>query len=212
MLKNIIFDVGGVLLDYSWYTFLKEDGCDAEEADRIAHEITRSPYWDEMDRGTYSHADMIRLISNDYPEDAEQIRWFFENIGRIVVPRPEVWEKVRLLKEAGYRTYILSNYGGEMYELHAAHQPFQAYMEGAVVSYRIHMIKPEPEIYHYLLDQYSLKPEECLFLDDKKVNVEAAEREGIRTVRITSETFLLTVLDRLLEAPGTFPDTSSLSL
>ena len=71
-------------------------------------------------------------------------------------------------------------------------------IDGKVVSYQIHAIKPEPEIYLYLLEKYNLKAEECLFFDDRAQKVEGAEKLGIQAIRVESQQQLLGELEKLL--------------
>ena len=103
------------------------------------------------------------------------------------------------LKEMGYRVYILSNYSEFLFKKHTDGAAFWPYIDGKVVSYEIHKGKPDPAIYLHLLNTYGLKAEECLFLDDRRENIEAAKRLGIRGIQVTSRDFLNRELDRILE-------------
>lgn len=200
MLKNVIFDIGDVLLSYRWRTVLTEAGYGPEDAREISRSITRNPLWNQLDLGLLTHQEITEKLSELMPDRREAITWFFQNTDRLHIGRPEIWDRVRRLKEAGYGIYLLSNYGREMYEIHAAHQPFQDYVDGAVVSFMIHAAKPDPEIYETLLGRYGLNREECLFLDDREVNVKGAEAVGIRALQVKSEEWLAAFLDQLLES------------
>jgi len=115
------------------------------------------------------------------------------------IPRPDVWEKVHALKEKGYKIYLLSNYNEDFFRVHTQGASFLEDIDGKVVSYEIHKIKPEPEIYQYLLDKYKLQPEESVFFDDRPENTQTAEGLGMKTYTITSKEYLLHVLDEFLE-------------
>ena len=84
--------------------------------------------------------------------------------------------------EKGYRIYILSNYSGDLFERTKEKMPFLPYMDGTLFSYTCHLTKPEPEIYQHLIQKFSLTPDRCVFLDDTKANVEAAEQAGIHGI------------------------------
>ena len=73
-------------------------------------------------------------------------------------------------------------------------------LDGGVISYQIHAIKPDHEIYETLLKRYGLKPEECVFLDDRLENVEGGKRAGMEAVQITSREMLHGLLNQILEA------------
>ena len=111
------------------------------------------------------------------------------------IPRKDVWEKVHALKEKGYKIYLLSNYNKDFFDVHTKGADFLDDIDGKVVSYEIHQIKPEPAIYEYLLEKYELNPQECVFFDDRPENTEAAEKLGIQSYTITSKEYLLDVLD-----------------
>ena len=115
------------------------------------------------------------------------------------LPRKDVREKVHALKEKGYRIYLLSNYNGDFFRAHTKDADFINDIDGKVVSYEIHKIKPDAEIYEYLLEKYDLKAEESVFFDDREENTKAAEKLGITSYTITSKEYLLEVLDKFLE-------------
>ena len=114
------------------------------------------------------------------------------------VKRPEVWEKVHELKKAGYGLYLLSNYSEDLFTKHTKGASFLNDIDGKVVSYQIHEIKPNSKIYLYLLDKYNLKADQCLFFDDREQNVEGAEKLGIHAICVESQEQLLGKLEKLL--------------
>ncbi|MBQ8038835.1 MAG: HAD-IA family hydrolase, partial [Lachnospiraceae bacterium] len=85
------------------------------------------------------------------------------------------------------------------FDTHTKDADFLNDIDGKVVSYEIHKIKPDPAIYEYLLEKYDLKPEESVFFDDRLENTEAAEKLGIKSYTITSKEYLLEVLDEYLD-------------
>ena len=115
------------------------------------------------------------------------------------IPRPDVWERVHALKQKGYRIYLLSNYSKDFFEVHTKGASFMDDIDGKVVSYEIHEMKPDKIIYEHLLGKYDLKPEESVFFDDRPENTETAEELGIKSYTITSKEYLLSVLDEYLE-------------
>ncbi|MDE6615878.1 MAG: HAD family phosphatase [Lachnospiraceae bacterium] len=198
MLKNIIFDVGDVLLEYRWHDMLTDYGLAYDEADKVGHLMFDDNLWHEFDIGNMHRDEIIKQYIENYPEHAETMEWFITHGEFMHVKREDVWEKVHKLKEKGYGIYILSNYSEELFGKHTVDAPFIEWADGIVVSYQIHITKPDERIYKYLLDKYSLKAEECIFFDDREENTEGARKLGINAITVTSREFLLKELDKLL--------------
>ena len=199
MIKNLIFDVGNVLIEYRWGQMLLDYGLSKEEAAVVGPLFFEHETWKELDLGNMPVEDVIVLYEKQLPEYAGLIRWFLTHLELMPIPRPDVWEKVHALKEKGYKIYLLSNYNEDFFRVHTEGASFLKDIDGKVVSYEIHKIKPYPEIYEYLLDEYELKPEESVFFDDRPENTQTAEELGMKTYTITSKEYLLGVLDDFLK-------------
>jgi len=198
MIKNLIFDVGNVLIEYRWNQMLLDYGLSKEEAAVAGPLFFEHETWKELDLGNMPVEDVICLYEKQLPQYAGLIRWFLTHLELMPVPRPDVWEKVHALKEKGYRIYLLSNYNEDFFRVHTQGAAFLADIDGKVVSYEIHKIKPYPEIYQHLLDKYELKAQECVFFDDRPENTQTAEELGMKTYTINSKEYLLDVLDVFL--------------
>ncbi len=199
MIKNIIFDVGNVLLSYRWKEMLMKDhGMSEEDAERVGNEMFDSPYWAILDLGTETDEQVLSGYAKIYPEDEKDMRWFIENAELMKIDRPKIWELVHKLKEKGYHIYYLSNYSKTLFNKHTGGASFFNDMEGGVVSYEVNMAKPDIRIYKKLIDKYDLVPEECLFFDDLKANVEGAIKAGMQSKVVTSEDALADMLKELL--------------
>lgn len=198
MLKNIIFDVGDVLLEYRWHEMLTDYGLPDDEADKVGSLMFDDDLWHEFDIGNMQRDEIIRQYMENYPEYAETIQWFITHGEFMHVKREDVWERMNKLKDKGYGIYILSNYSEELFKKHTADAPFTRLADGIVVSYQIHITKPDERIYKYLLDKYNLIAEECIFFDDREENTEGARKLGINAITVTSREFLLEELDKLL--------------
>lgn len=205
MLRNLIFDVGGVLLDYRWPDMLRDYGLNKEDTQRVGEEMFHDPdgLWHIFDLATLSQEEVIQAFEKKYPADAKVIRWFIRHGEYMHVPRPDVWEKVHALKVKGYHIYLLSNYPEILFKKHTQYCDFMDDLDGMLVSYMLHLTKPQPEIYEALMHQYDLRPEECLFFDDRPENVEGALAVGISAELVTGRKMLAGRLDELLnDAPG----------
>ena len=198
--NNIIFDVGDVLLDYRWQQMLMDYGLDESEAYRVGRELFDDPdgLWHEFDLGVKSQEEIIQEFEQKHPKDAEVIRWFISHGEYMHVARPAIWKLVHQLKEAGYHLYILSNYPEILFKKHTQYADFMDDMEGMVVSYMLHVGKPERIVYQTLCDRYGLNKEECLFFDDRAENVQGAIDFGMRAKRVLSAKGLAVDLEELL--------------
>lgn len=199
-MKNIIFDIGSVLIGYRWQDMCMEAGWDEEKAMKIGRGFFGNPLWPDYDAGLVGTDELIESVAEKYPELREDICWFIASGKKMVVERPKIWALAKRLKEKGYGLYLLSNYSEELFTVHTDGLPFLEFVDGGVISYQIHQIKPNPAIYQYLMQKYQLKPEDCLFFDDRPENTEAARKLGMQAVTVEdgSEELLLRELEKLL--------------
>lgn len=200
-MKSIIFDIGSVLIGYRWRDMCLEAGWDEEKAEKIGGGFFDSPLWPDFDAGLVSTEELIKNIVREDPGLEEDARWFIGSGKKMVVERPKIWNLMRKLKEKGYGIYVLSNYSDELFALHTEGLPFWELVDGGVISYQIHQIKPDPPIYRHLMEKYQLKPEECIFFDDRAENTESARKLGMQAVTVEdgSEELLERELRKLLE-------------
>lgn len=185
-IKNIIFDVGNVLMDYDWQTYLKSFGFSEEKYEKIARACFCNPMWNERDRGTLPEEAYVQEFVNAAPEYEEDIREVMRRTPECISNMDYTRTWVEYLKDRGYHLYILSNYSHYMLDANRSMMNFLPYMDGVVFSCEVEMIKPEPEIYQYILEQYGLDPAATVFLDDRKENCQGAEKFGIHAIQFKS--------------------------
>lgn len=181
-IDTIIFDVGMVLVNYDWKTYLNQFPYSEEVKDRIAKAVFESPTWNEQDRGLLAPGEYVRQFVENDPELEEEILQVLSSNERTISVFDYAKTWVRYLKERGYRLYILSNYPERLLEKTKGEMPFLKYMDGIIFSCQVQQIKPEPEIYQTLISTYSIDPQRAVFLDDRRENLAAAETFGIHTI------------------------------
>lgn len=187
MIKNIIFDIGMVLVDFAWKAEMEELGFDKQCIDVLDKNFVNSNLWDELDLGVLEESEVIDMARKAIPEYAKEIDLFWENCIDTIRPFDYCEEWVRSLRESGFNVYLLTNYPDSLFEKSVKKSfPFYRYINGEIVSSRIKCRKPDPFIYETLLKKYDLKPEESIFTDDRIINVEAASKLGIKAVLFTS--------------------------
>jgi len=199
MFKNIVFDVGDVLISFRWEDMLIVDrGMSRDRAYEFANKMFYDDLWKEFDLENLTFVEVVDKYIQKFPEDEEDIRWFFANADLMPVDRPKVWAYVEALKEKGYGIYLLSNYSSQLFEKHALTKPFMQYVDGMMVSYMVHEIKPHLPIYNALFEKYKLNPSECIFFDDRMENVEGAIKAGMMARQVPDEERLISYLKELL--------------
>ena len=182
MIDTIVFDMGGVLLDFGSHLFA--DRLHLSEDDRILLEqnLMRTVDWVRLDRGTITEEEVLAHACAKLPQRlhaaAEYIvyRW-----NEPIVPIPGTAEVVRELKEKGYALYLLSNASRRQHD-YWPNIPGSECFSGKVISADLHLLKPEAAIYQALFRKFSLTPANCVFIDDFPPNIEAAENAGMQGI------------------------------
>ena len=200
MIKNIVFDIGGVLVEFEPEKLMKRAGMPEEKLEDWMKASVRSKWWPEMDRGFFEEEELLRFMQEDSPEFSKELAWFMETGKREVVEPfdySEGW--LKSLKERGYHNYLLTNYPDSFFELHSRERfTFMPYVDGQIVSAVVELIKPDPNIYRVLLKTYGLKAEECVFIDDRRENVETAKKLGFHGICFESFEQATAQLEELL--------------
>lgn len=183
MIRNIVFDVGKVLIGWSPEVSMDMIGFTAEEKQAVMHALFRDrSIWNEEDRGVKTREEMFDFLVSMAPEIEDLIRRFYENAVISVTPMEYTRDWITSLRAAGYRVYVLSNFGEyaqkRAVELGAIN--FMDLLDGYIYSYMIHEIKPDRAIYDALIDKYDLVADECVFIDDVDINVEGARAAGMQ--------------------------------
>lgn len=188
MIKNIVFDIGNVLVKFQPDQALREIGVAEEKIPRIAQATYENPIWGELDRGVIPEEEIIDKMVTFAPEYEAEIRLFFRDAkDKVVKAFDYATDWIKELKGKGYKVYLLSNYPKDFFELHTHDQlDFVSIVDGKIVSGMVKMVKPDAGIYQCLFDTYGLKPEECIFLDDRPENIEGGEKLGMRGIVFTS--------------------------
>lgn len=177
-IDTVVFDIGNVLTDFAWDGFLKAKGYDDEMIKRIARASVESDDWVEYDKGNLTNDEIVeRFVEND-PEIGDDLKNAFQNIDGIILKREKTIPWIKALKAAGYKVLYLSNFSKQALEGCPDAMAFLEETDGGILSYRDHVVKPDPAIYHLLEERYGLTPAKTVFIDDTPVNIEAARNLG----------------------------------
>ncbi|HEX8144454.1 MAG TPA: HAD family phosphatase [Pyrinomonadaceae bacterium] len=194
----IVFDFGGVLLDWNpHYLYLKLFDDNHEEVERFLKEIGFAEWNLLQDRGR-PFAVAVAELAERFPHHAELIRAYDErweeSVSGCIQPTVDI---LYALKQSGYALYGLSNWSAETFERIRHKHPFLDWFEEIVISGEVELIKPDPRIYAVLLDRIGRRAEECLFIDDAEANINVAARLGFKTILFESPRQLANELHRL---------------
>ena len=179
MIKNILFDMGQVLIRFDQKYFIKRLGIEDADLDLLLREVYRSVEWVQMDRGTLREEDAFRSISKRLPERLHDAAWKLICMwDRPILEVAGMYELVEELKGLGYGIYLLSNASVRQHD-YWPRIPASRFFDGKLISADVHVIKPQPEIYRLCLEKFGLQAEECFFIDDAPANIEGALCCGI---------------------------------
>ncbi len=194
-IDTIIFDLGGVLVDWNpEYVFLKEFNGDRIKMEWFFNNICTTEWNEEQDKGK-----LIKIATEEriqlFPEYEKLIRMFYGRWKEML--RGEISETVEILKKLksqNYRLIALTNWSAETFPVALERFVFLKLFEGIVVSGEIKMLKPDKKIYEYTLSKYNLNPANCIIIDDRLSNVEGAIKCGINGIQFISPKKLITEL------------------
>ena len=180
-IDTVVFDVGNVLLTFSPDAVLKDlFPEDAEKRQLMLDLVFRSPVWCMLDRGILSLDEAAAAMAGLRKELIPDILYVLENWVDLKDVKTEGVATLKKCKAMGKKCIVLSNYHDVAFQHVKAKYDFFQLFDGFVISGEVHMCKPCPEIYHYLLDHFHLDGARTLFIDDAPANIEGAMHCGIQ--------------------------------
>lgn len=184
MYRNIVFDLGGVVVEYNPRDYLADRFFNERIEKRLYEAVFGSEEWQLLDQGklTWGEAFQIFIQRGQDKEMLFEMQALLENWTDMLTTRKPTIALLKLLKKKGFDLYYLSNISKETLALLARRNYFKLF-SGGVASYEVGVNKPDPLIYDTLLDKYDLVPEETIFTDDRKPNAAAAFGAGITGIQ-----------------------------
>lgn len=185
-MKNIIFDLGGVVVEWNGERVIDSFKGDPSLIMYIKSNGFFKDYWAAFDKGTLGREELVNKVALLTGIPAEECDAFVEHVKLSLKPIPETEALIKELSAQGYKLYCLSNMSIDFYDYLKTREVFR-YFDGQIISAIEHMVKPDREIYDLILQRYHLKPEESLFIDDLEANIKAAQALGINTVHFSDK-------------------------
>ncbi len=190
-MKDIVFDFGGVLIDWNPRYLYRKIFASEEEMEWFLSHVCTGEWNAQQDAGR-PFAEGMALLKEKYPKYSAQIEDYFlrwdEMMGGAVRGTHEI---LRDLKRRGYRVFGLSNWSHETFPLAQARYDVFGLLDGIILSGEEKMIKPSPEIYQHLLSRFNLQAENCVFIDDNAANIAVARQLGFDGIKFENAFKLL---------------------
>lgn len=199
MIDTVVFDIGQVLK--GWHPEKVYDLLPKEAAEGVIRAIWKSGLWEQMDLGIRSDEELFSEMLLREAAYQEEIRYIFHHLSLISERYDYAISWVKELKEKGYKVLFLSNYSRHLRKNVPETIDFLPYMDGGIFSSDVNLLKPDPRIYRLLCERYHVKPEQCLFIDDRKENVDGAIAVGMKSVQFqdfeTSYPIIMEYLEKI---------------
>lgn len=203
MIKNIIFDIGNVILNFDYLKVIANYTDNIKEQRFILDNIINSPEWlgySLIDTGFITKEEAIQIVQDrtNHVND-NLIRDFWNSYNNYAFVDKNVLDLIKQLKKKDYKIYLLSNINEYTFNKVKDSNLFNI-VDGYVLSYKVHQVKPYVSIYKTLINKYNLKVSECLFIDDNENNINTANMLGMSATLVKANNYedILRVLNNSL--------------
>ena len=191
-MKNIIFDIGNVILNFDYERVLNEYTKNKEKQEFIRKNIYNSKEWlgnSILDLGYITKDEAIRNVQERTNHTNDKLIFdFWKNCNKYSYIDKNILKIINILKEKGYKIYLLSNMNKDMHN-HIKKSKLFEIVDGYVLSYKEHQIKPNEDIYITLIKRYNINPEESIFIDDNKRNIETANKLKFKGIKVEPDNY-----------------------
>ena len=202
MIRNVIFDLGNVLISFSPADYLKKKGYPEHIRSVILNDIFHSEEWTKLDEGAITTEEAIDSICIKSALKRQEIALIFDFRIDIMFPLDFNVRLLPALKKRGFSVYYLSNFHLDTFEVVSNDYFFFRYFDGGIVSSNVKLAKPDIRIYNLMLDKYTLDPSECLFIDDVEVNIQSAADAGMKVLNTFGSENISDMLEKELPPWG----------
>jgi putative hydrolase of the HAD superfamily len=200
MIKNLVFDLGNVLLSFRPEEFFIKKKYPENIRKKILTEIFQSREWAMLDNGDITTQEAIDSIASTSSLKKEEIELIFNLRSELIFPLDKNVRLLPGLKKRGFKLYYLSNFPLDIFEETKNGYFFFTYFDGGIISSEVKVSKPDIRIFNLLLEKYSLQPPETLFIDDVEANVKVAEKAGMTGMTTYGEENISIALEKVLNA------------
>jgi len=199
MVKNVVFDLGNVLLDFNSDNIIADHIEDENLHQRISENIFESKEWIKLDKGEISASRATEIFIERQPENKKLIKEIMHNWKFYLRPIKPNIEVLNKLAKKSINLYVLSNFHKEAFEVVYNKYDFFKHFDGMIISYKVKAVKPDKIIYEKLINSFDILPKNTLFIDDSFKNINAAEKLGFKTIHFNDNILLEEEISRYIE-------------
>ena len=181
--KNVVFDLGGVLLEWSPERILGDFYPEAAQRALLKQALFLHPDWALLDRGDLGEAELLERVAARTQRPMAELTALLDAMRASLEVKPATLELVRELERRGVPLYVLSNMSVSVYQYLRRRHDFWDAFRGIVISGEVRLAKPEPAVFEHLLTRHGLRAAETVFIDDMSLNTEAARGVGMRAIQ-----------------------------
>jgi putative hydrolase of the HAD superfamily len=181
-MKNVIFDLGGVVLEWNPERVLQRYYADDALRILMRSALFQHPDWLDLDRGTLQEAELVSRVAVRAGRPAAELEGLLGAVRESLHTKPDTVALLEKLFARGVPLFCLSNVASSIFAYLRRRHSFWHVFRGIVISGDLKIMKPEPEIFQHLLDRYGLSPGDTVFVDDSEPNVQAARALGLQGV------------------------------
>jgi len=196
--RNVIFDLGGVVLHWSPDEVLSQFQRDPVLRAELRQALFAHADWQQFDRGALTETQVVDRLQARLGRPRSELVAIVDAVRESLVEKPDTVTLMRSLHQRGVALYCLSNMPASIYAHLRRRHTFWDVFSGIVISGEVRMIKPEPQVYAHLLERFDLRPEQSVFIDDLPVNIEAARQAGLHAILFNDAAQCRAELGRLL--------------
>lgn len=197
--QNVIFDLGGVVLDWNPDRVLAPFQPDETLRNELKNAMFTHSDWLSFDRGTVGETELIERMERRLGRRRQELIAIMDAVRESLTEKPDTVALIRSLQRRGTPLYCLSNMPATIYaDLRRRHSFWDAF-RGVIISSHVKMIKPEPLVFTHLLEEFALRADESVFIDDSGENIDAARQVGLHAIRFSDALQCGRDLERLLQ-------------
>jgi epoxide hydrolase-like predicted phosphatase len=185
-IKNVIFDFERVFIKWEPFNIFKKYLKSKLEMDRLLVEINHQQISNDSDMGKDTFSNLIQKAAKNLPQYKDMLLDYDINWLDTISEVQGTVELAIDLKKAGYKIYGLSNFSTDKITDIYSTFDFHKHLDGMIVSAFVKVMKPDPEIYNLLCEKYNIKAQECIFFDDRQINVDGAKAVGMQAFVFTT--------------------------
>jgi putative hydrolase of the HAD superfamily len=185
MLKNIVFDIGNVLVRWSPNDIVATVFNNEADLTELAQKFFKSPIFYDLNLGKVTEEEAIQLYSQELDFPPYIVKDVFKVGKESLTPLEGSFELLEDAYQAGIPLYSITDNVREIVKHLKEQYSFFDKFKGVVISAEVGILKPSARIFHHLIDTYDLIPEETVFIDDMQANVEGAQKIGMKGIQFT---------------------------